>query len=109
MAEIRGTKTAAQPVAYSPQAIAASPTALYLATGNGVLRSTDGGTRWSPTTITASAHFVVIDPNNSKTIYANADQLYVSTDDGSSFGLDIAPERTNALSDPVTVALAAKP
>jgi len=79
------TKTAAQPVTYSPNAIAASPTALYLATSNGVMRSTDGGISWSPTTITAPADVVVIDPNNPKTVYADADQVYVSTDDGSTW------------------------
>jgi len=79
------TKTAAQPVTYSPNAIAASPTALYLATSNGVMRSTDGGTSWSPTTITAPADVVAIDPNNPKTVYAAAGQVYVSTDDGSTW------------------------
>jgi photosystem II stability/assembly factor-like uncharacterized protein len=79
------TQTAAQPVTYSPSAIAGSATALYLATSNGVLRSTDGGTHWSPTSITAPADVIAIDPNNPKTIYADADQVYVSTDDGSTW------------------------
>jgi uncharacterized protein (TIGR03437 family) len=79
------TKTAAQPVTYSPSAIAASPTALYLATSNGVMRSADGGISWSPTTITAPADVVAIDRNNPKTVYAAADQIYVSTDDGSTW------------------------
>jgi hypothetical protein len=79
------TQTSAQPVTYSPSAIAASLTALYLATSNGVMRSADGGISWSQTTVTASADLVAIDPNNPKTIYADADQVYVSTDDGSTW------------------------
>ena len=78
-------KTADQPVTYSPNAIAASPTALYLATSNGVVRSTDGGIRWSHTSIAAAADVVAIDPKNPKTVYAVADQVYVSTDDGSTW------------------------
>jgi uncharacterized protein (TIGR03437 family) len=73
------------PVAYSQNAIAASPTALYLATSNGVMRSTDGGLRWSRTSITAAADVVAVDPNHPQTVYAAADQVYVSTDGGDSW------------------------
>jgi hypothetical protein len=81
----RWTKIADQPVTYSPSAIAASPTALYLATSSGIVRSADGGISWSQMSITAPADFVMIDPNNPKTVYADADQVYVSTDDGSTW------------------------
>jgi uncharacterized protein (TIGR03437 family) len=73
------------PVTYSPSAIAASPTGLYVATSNGVIRSTDGGVRWSPTSITAPADVVAADPNNPQVVYATADQLYVSRDNGASW------------------------
>src|SRR5258708_6126867 len=73
------------PVTFSRSAIAVTPTALYLATSNGVMLSTDGGVHWMPDSITAPADIVAADPNNPQVVYVVADHLYVSRDSGASW------------------------
>jgi len=90
-------KMADLPVTFSRNAIAATSGALYVATSKGVLRSTDGGLRWKPTSVASPADVVAADPDNPQRVYAAADQVYASADGGTSwFPLLAAPAHTVA-------------
>jgi uncharacterized protein (TIGR03437 family) len=63
-------------------ALAASPLAVYAATVNGVYRSLDGGNTWAPTTLTAAADNITVDPGNPQIVCASAGGIQVSRDGG---------------------------
>jgi uncharacterized protein (TIGR03437 family) len=65
--------------------LAVSPTAVYVATYNGVIRSRDGGVTWVATTLGAQVTALALDPNNPQTIYAAAGSIYVSVDGGNTW------------------------
>ena len=73
------------PVTFSRSAIAASASALLVATARGVMRSTDGGFHWRPTPIAVAADVVAVDPDKPLHVYAAADQVYASADGGASW------------------------
>jgi len=65
--------------------LAVSPTAIYVATLNGVIRSRDGGVTWTATSLGAQVTTLALDPNNPQTIYAAAGSIYVSVDGGNTW------------------------
>ena len=54
-----------------------SPTAIYVATSSGTIRSRDGGVTWTATSLAARVTALALDPNNPQTIYAAAAGIYV--------------------------------
>ena len=61
---------------------------VYAATGNGVFKTTDGGTSWSQASAGLPGPFVVtlvIDPQNTSTLYAWTNSVFKSTDGGTSW------------------------
>ena len=85
------------PVPFSRSAIASTAGSLFVATGNGVLRSTDGGVVWAATSIASPADVVAVDPDDPRRVYAAADQVYASADGGASWSpLLAAPAHTVA-------------
>ncbi len=76
---------------YLRQGLVANAEIIYAATGNGLFRSGDAGHTWTPTIITAPATAVVMDPNDSQTVYVNADHLYRSTNNGADWEVVFSP------------------
>jgi len=76
---------------FSTHCLAASTTFLYMASGQGVFRSADGGGTWSATTITAPADDVLVDPNDPQVVYANADRVYRSENGGANWSVILTP------------------
>ena len=52
---------------------------------SGIYRSTDGGAHWSERLDHVGMYHVVVDPNDSQTVYAGGSSLYESTDGGASW------------------------
>jgi photosystem II stability/assembly factor-like uncharacterized protein len=72
---------------------AGNPDVLYAATANGVFKSTDGAATWKPAASLSKdgtrsrCRDVAVDPTNPDIVYAAADDLYKSTDGGTSWVL----------------------
>lgn len=71
---------------------ASDPNKLYLATANGVYKSTDGGVNWAAKNSGLPSSpiitWVAVDPNNDEIVYVIADAtVYKSTDGGTSWNL----------------------
>ena len=64
-----------------------NPGRIYVATNYGIFKSIDSGTSWQQITGSSSGPFLslVLDPNNSQTIYATGFGFYRSTDGGNTF------------------------
>ncbi len=64
-----------------------TPTTLYIATSEGLFRSTDSGSQWSATGDGASVHTLAIDPLDPTTLYTAhiGDGVFKSTDGGDSW------------------------
>ncbi|HEY3835921.1 MAG TPA: SBBP repeat-containing protein [Bryobacteraceae bacterium] len=73
------------PIAISTLALAASPTSVYAATDNGVMRSRDHGATWSQTPVNSVADNVAVDPDHPEVVYANAAAIFTSQDGGSTW------------------------
>jgi probable HAF family extracellular repeat protein len=81
--------SAVQGIAIDPR----NPERIYAATLEGVIRSTDGGGSWSPTTMTQSMVSIVVDPKHPATLYAGAglQGLFKSTDGGDTWSQPLNP------------------
>ena len=73
------------PVSGYDAALAVSPSAVFVATSQGVLVSRDGGANWTHTQVAKAASVVAIDPAHPDSVYAWADQMYASPDGGTTW------------------------
>ena len=80
-----GLATVSPMISVDVNALAASPTTpglLYAGTGNGAVRSTDGGTGWALTGLARQVFSMVIDPTDDDTAFAGTDSGLFQTTDG---------------------------
>lgn len=88
------------PTSRNPQSLAfdsANANLVYLASGQGVYKSTDGGVSWSPTALSNATNKVWVDQRTHSLYATNIDtssSLYKSTDQGASWN-DIASTSGN--------------